>query len=70
MDIEEKLEKEEGTKGPGSFADRFYRTLYEMLLKVHLTKNAKLDEYFGLVFRAIKADNNVNRVAAFLKRML
>jgi len=29
-----------------------------------------MDEYFGLIFRCIKADPNVKRVAAFLKRML
>ena len=69
LQIDEPEEKEDGTKG-GSFADRFYRTLYEVLLKVHLAKLAKLDEYFGLVFRAVKADSNVKRVAAFLKRML
>lgn len=61
----------DGEKGQGgSFADRFYRTLYETLHKVHLTKNAKLDDFFGLAFRAIRADTNVKRVAAFLKRML
>jgi len=41
-----------------------------VLLKVHLTKGAKLDEYFGLVFRAVKADLNIKRVTAYLKRML
>ena len=41
-----------------------------MLLKVHLAKLAKLDDYFGLVFRAVKADPNVKRVTAYLKRML
>lgn len=54
----------------GSFADRFYRTLYEVILRVHLAKLAKMDEYFGLIFRCIKADPNVKRIAAFLKRML
>lgn len=37
---------------------------------MQLTKNAKLDEFFGLVFRAVRADNNVKRVAAYLKRLL
>ena len=34
---EEQQEKEAGEEGPkgGSFADRFYRTLYETLLRVH-----------------------------------
>ena len=69
INIEEPEEKADGTSG-GSFADRYYRTLYEVLLKVHLSKGAKLDEYFGLVFRAIKADLNIKRVTAYLKRML
>lgn len=69
MTIDQPEEKKDGTTG-GSFADRYYRTLYEVVLKVHLAKLAKLDEYFGLVFRAIKADPNVKRVSAFLKRML
>ena len=37
---------------------------------MHLAKLTKLDEYFGLIFRCIKADPNVKRIAAFLKRML
>jgi len=69
INIDEPEDKADGSKG-GSFADRYYRTLYEVLLKVHLAKLTKLDEYFGLVFRAVKADPNVKRVVAFLKRML
>ena len=53
-----------------SFNDRFYRTLYEVVLKVQLAKSAKMDEYFGLIFRAMKIDRNVPRVIAFLKRLL
>jgi len=37
-----------------TFADRFYRTLYEFILKTHGQKS--MDDYFGLLFRAIKAD--------------
>ena len=29
-----------------------------------------MDEYFGLIFRAMKADRNVPRVVSFLKRLL
>jgi hypothetical protein len=39
-----------------TFADRFYRTLYEVVLKVQLQKQARMDDYFGLLFRAMKAD--------------
>lgn len=53
-----------------TYNDRYYRALYEILLKVHLTKANKLDEFFSLVFKSIKADNNVARVLAFFRRML
>lgn len=54
----------------GNFADRFYRTLYELLLKVHMSKATGLDDYFGLVFRAVKGDECVARAIAFIKRLL
>ena len=37
---------------------------------MHLTKVTKMDEFFGLVFKAMKNDTSVARVIAFLKRML
>ena len=51
-----------------TFADRFYRTLYEFILKTHGQKS--MDDYFGLLFRAIKADKCVTRVIAFVRRLL
>ena len=63
-------EAEDGERVGGSFSDRFYRTLYEVVLRVQLAKAAKMDEYFGLIFRAMKADPNVVRVVSFLKRLL
>lgn len=54
----------------GSFIDRFYRTLYEVILKVSQTKAQKLDEFFGLVFKAMRADPSVPRVLAFVRRLL
>jgi len=53
-----------------TFADRFYRTLYELLQKVHMSKANSLDDYFGMVFKAIKADDSVPRCIAFIKRLL
>lgn len=50
--------------------DRYYRTLYELLLRVHLTKAAKLDEFFSLVFKSVKSDKNPQRVLAFVRRIL
>ena len=63
------IEKKDDS-GAASFADRFYRTLYELLLKVHMSKATSLDEYFALVFRAVKSDNDVPRGIAFIKRLL
>jgi hypothetical protein len=63
------LEKKDDS-GAAGFADRFYRTLYELLLKVHMSKATSLDEYFALVFRAVKADDSVPRCIAFIKRLL
>jgi len=53
-----------------NFSDRFYRTLYELLLKVHMGKATSLDEYFGLVFKAVKSDESAQRCTAFVKRLL
>ena len=53
-----------------NFSDRFYRTLYELLLKVHMGKATSLDEYFGLVFKAVKSDESPERCTAFVKRLL
>ena len=50
--------------------DRFYRTLYESLLDPRLLTSSKQALYLNLLFRALKADLNVNRVQAFAKRAL
>lgn len=50
--------------------DRFYRTLYESLLDNRLTNSSKLRLYLNLMFRALKKDTKVNRVKAFLKRLI
>jgi ribosome biogenesis protein MAK21 len=52
-------------------SDRYYRTLYELLLRVHLThKPAALDEFFALVFKSVKSDKNPARTLAFVRRIL
>ena len=33
-------------------------------------QTSSLDEYFGLVFKAMKSDSSVPRIVAFIKRML
>ena len=44
----------EGEKG--GFGNRFYRTLYEIIMRVSLAKASKMDDYFGLLFKAMRAD--------------
>lgn len=63
----EQASKSDEKNEASNFADRFYRTLYELLLKVHATS---LDDYFGLIFRAVKGDESVARATAFIKRLL
>jgi ribosome biogenesis protein MAK21 len=41
-----------------------------VVLKVHMQKTARMDEYFGLIFRAMKSDTSVSRVVAFIRRLL
>tara|TARA_B110000285_G_C15127883_1_gene621472 strand:- start:1551 stop:1658 length:108 start_codon:yes stop_codon:yes gene_type:complete len=33
-------------------------------------KTASLDEYFGLVFKAMRTDQSIPRIVAFIKRLL
>ena len=72
VSLEPSADKKEGAgeNKIHNFSDRFYRTLYELLLKVHMSKATSLDEYFGLVFKAIKSDDEVPRCIAFIKRLL
>ena len=51
-------------------SDRFYRTLYESLLDPRLVTSSKQSLYLNLLFRSLKADLNVKRVKAFVKRIL
>ncbi|KAI0828379.1 CBF-domain-containing protein [Hypoxylon sp. FL0890] len=50
--------------------DRFYRTLYESLLDPRLIASSKQALYLNLLYRSLKADVDVRRVKAFVKRML
>ena len=54
----------------GTLKDRYYRTLYECLLRMNLTKPAKLDDFFTLLFKSLKSDLNADRVCAFIRRLL
>ncbi|KAI5919505.1 CBF/Mak21 family-domain-containing protein [Camillea tinctor] len=50
--------------------ERFYRTLYESLLDPRLITSSKQALYLNLLYRSLKADVDVRRVKAFVKRML
>jgi ribosome biogenesis protein MAK21 len=51
-------------------SDRFYRVLYESLLDYRLIIASKNQLYLNLLHRALKADLHVNRVKAFVKRLV
>lgn len=49
--------------------DRFYRTLYDSLFDPRLLTSSKQAMYLNLLFKALKADKETNRVMAFVKRL-
>lgn len=51
-------------------SDRFYRTLYESLLDPRLVTASKQQLYLNLLHRSLKADMNLKRTKAFVKRLL
>ncbi|KAL4252111.1 CBF/MAK21 family protein [Abortiporus biennis] len=53
-----------------SLADRFYRTLYGSLSDPRLSKSNKQAMYLNLLFKALKADLNLERVKAFVRRFI
>ncbi|PIN01186.1 hypothetical protein CDL12_26307 [Handroanthus impetiginosus] len=51
-------------------SDRFYRALYAKLLVPAAMNSSKEEMFIALILRAMKNDININRVAAFSKRLL
>ncbi|KAG6477513.1 hypothetical protein ZIOFF_066780 [Zingiber officinale] len=51
-------------------SDRFYRALYAKLLTPAAVSSSKPEMFLGLLFKAMKNDLNMKRVAAFSKRLL
>jgi ribosome biogenesis protein MAK21 len=51
-------------------SDRYYRALYESLLDPRLLNSSKQILYINLLYRSLKADINIKRVQAFIKRLL
>jgi ribosome biogenesis protein MAK21 len=58
------------TSSKQNTADRYYRTLYESLLDPRLLTSSKQIMYLNLLYRSLKADINLKRVKAFIKRLL
>ncbi|RDX44650.1 CBF-domain-containing protein [Lentinus brumalis] len=50
--------------------DRFYRTLYASLTDPRLGTSNKQALYLNLLFKALKADHDISRVAAFVRRFV
>ncbi|EMD35825.1 hypothetical protein CERSUDRAFT_138554 [Gelatoporia subvermispora B] len=53
-----------------SLTDRFYRALYASLTDQRLASSNKQAMYLNLLFKALKADHNLERVKAFVRRFL
>ncbi|KAK4052920.1 RNA-binding ribosome biosynthesis protein mak21 [Microbotryomycetes sp. JL221] len=51
-------------------SDRFYRTLYNSLHDPRLGPSSKQALYLNLLFKAVKADKQLPRVMAFVKRLM
>jgi ribosome biogenesis protein MAK21 len=58
------------TQTNNATTDRYYRTLYESLLDPRLASSSKHILYLNLLHRSLKADLNIKRVQAFVKRIL
>lgn len=52
-----------------AITDRFYRVLYDSLLDPRLEASSKQAMYLNLIFQALKADSEPERVKAFVKRI-
>jgi ribosome biogenesis protein MAK21 len=53
-----------------SLSDRFYRSLYDTLFDHRLYEASKQAMYLNLLYRALKADISIERVKAFIKRLI
>ncbi|WWC65915.1 uncharacterized protein I303_108537 [Kwoniella dejecticola CBS 10117] len=53
-----------------AISDRYYRTLYDSLFDERLMTSSKQAMYLNLLFKSMKVDDRINRVMAFVKRLL
>lgn len=60
----------EPTSLSASITGRFYRTLYSSLFDQRLSSSNKQAMYLNLLFKALKADTNMERVKAFVRRFV
>lgn len=53
-----------------SMVDRYYRALYSKLVTKHYHSESKHLIFFNLLFKSLRADPVIERVQAFIKRIL
>lgn len=53
-----------------NYIDRFYKSLYEMLLLKEIAVSKGVKEFLKLVMQSLSIDTNITRVSAILKRLL
>lgn len=53
-----------------SITDRYYRTLYASLHDPRLAASSKQAMYLNLLFKSLKADRDIGRVKAFVRRFV
>lgn len=74
LQITTSLASSQSSPNPASFSititDRFYRTLYASLTDPRLSTSNKQAMYLNLLFKALKADKNIERVKAFVRRFV
>lgn len=56
--------------GSGGLTDRFYSTLYRFIFRPGLDRCSKCSMLLNLVYRAVKRDQVLKRVRAFVKQLL
>ncbi|KAI0776852.1 CBF/Mak21 family-domain-containing protein [Trametes elegans] len=65
-----KPQPDQNTALSTSLRDRFYRTLYASLTDPRLGTSNKQALYLNLLFKALKADHDAQRAAAFVRRFV
>lgn len=54
----------------GSISDRFYRSLYEFINQPEILHCSLTEVFFDLLLISLQQDTNINRILAFIKRIL